>query len=477
MSAYYLAIDIGASSGRHILGHKDENGKLVLEEIYRFPNGMAEKDGHKVWEMDRLFREIKNGMKKCVQLDKIPVSVGIDTWGVDCVFLGEDGNMLGEAVGYRDARTAGMDEAVRKILPDELLYQKTGIQKQIFNTIYQIMAVKQNDPELFRQVREILMIPDYFHYLLTGEKAVEYTNATTTQLIEPHKKSWNQELIEALGYPIQAFPKLIHPGTLLGRLKKEIREEVGFDCFVTVPGTHDTASAVAAVPTDPGEEAVYISSGTWSLMGTEIKRPICTEKARLENFTNEGGCDGRYRFLKNIMGLWMIQSVRRELAPEQSFGEICRSSAEETIPSIVDCDDERFLAPASMSEEIRKACEESGQQIPDGISQIACVIYNSLAKCYAEAVNGLEDITGKTYEKIYIVGGGSNASYLNELTAAATGKTVCAGLPEATAIGNLAVQMISHGEFTDLQEAKSCIRRSFDTAEYHKRMEGKQWMQ
>ena len=472
METYYLAIDIGASSGRHILGHKDENGKLVLEEIHRFPNGMAEKGGHKVWEMDRLFREIKNGMKKCAQIGKIPVSVGIDTWGVDCVFLGEDGEMLGEAVGYRDDRTMGMDNAVREILPDELLYQKTGIQKQPFNTIYQIMAVKQKEPEMFGKVRDILMIPDYFHYLLTGEKAAEYTNATTTQLIEPYKKTWNKELIEALGYPAQAFPKLIHPGTILGRLKKEVQEEVGFDCFVTVPGTHDTASAVAAVPSEPGEEVVYISSGTWSLMGTEIKRPICTEKARMENFTNEGGCDGKYRFLKNIMGLWMIQSVRKELAPEESFGEICLSAAKENIPSIVDCDDERFLAPASMSEEIKRACEESGQQVPEGISQMACVIYNSLAQCYAKAVEGLEGITGNTYEKICIVGGGSNASYLNELTASATGKTVCAGVPEATAVGNLAVQMASHGEFTDLQEAKNCIRKSFGTTLYNKKNGG-----
>ena len=468
MANYYLAIDIGASSGRHILGHKDESGRMILEEIYRFPNGMVNKNGQKVWETERIFREIKAGMKRCAQLDKIPVSVGIDTWGVDCVFLGADGKMQGEAVGYRDARTIGMDDAVREILPDELLYQKTGIQKQIFNTIYQIMAVKKKEPDLFGRIRDILMIPDYFHYLLTGEKAVEYTNATTTQLIEPYKRIWNKELIEALGFPATVFPKLIYPGTILGRLKKEIREEVGYDCYVTVPGTHDTASAVAAVPSAPGEDVIYISSGTWSLMGTEERRPVCTEEARLNNFTNEGGCEGRYRFLKNIMGLWMIQSVRSEIAPEKSFGEICEDAAKETIASIVDCDDERFLAPVSMVREIRKACEESGQQIPDGISQLACVVYNSLAQCYANAVKGLESITGKTYKKIHIVGGGSNASYLNELTAAATGKSVCAGPAEATAIGNLAVQMISHGAFTDLQEAKNCIRKSFDTVEYHK---------
>lgn len=468
MEVYYLAIDIGASSGRHILGHKDENDRLILEEIYRFSNGMVEKNDHKVWEMDRIFREIKEGMKKCVQLNKIPVSVGIDTWGVDCVFLGPDGKILGEAVGYRDARTNGMDDIVRKVIPDELLYQKTGIQKQIFNTIYQIMSVKAKEPQLFGQIKDILMIPDYFHYLLTGEKAVEYTNATTSQLIEPYKKTWNNELLEALGFPAAMFPRLIHPGALLGRLKKEICEEVGFNCYVIVPGTHDTASAVAAVPSAPGEDVIYISSGTWSLMGTEQKKPVCTEAARINNFTNEGGCDGRYRFLKNIMGLWMIQSVRAEIASEQTFSQICEGAAKEKITSIVDCDDDRFLAPISMTEEIQKACRESGQLVPEGISQVACVVYNSLAQCYAKAVKGMENITGKTYEKIHIVGGGSNASYLNQLTATVTGKTVCAGPAEATAIGNLAVQMLSHGGFSDLQEAKTCIRKSFSVSVYHK---------
>lgn len=468
MTEYYLAVDIGASGGRHILGHRDENGKLALEDIYRFPNGMIEKNGQKIWDTERLFREIMTGMKKCAQLNRIPVSVGIDTWGVDCVFLGADGRMQGDAVGYRDARTNGMDLAVREIIPDELLYQKTGIQKQIFNTLYQIMAVKDKKPELIGRIKDILMIPDYFHYLLTGEKAVEYTNATTTQMIEPYKKIWNQELIEALGFPADVFPKLIHPGAILGKLKREVREEVGFDCFVTAPGTHDTASAVAAVPSAPGEDVIYISSGTWSLIGTEQGRPLCTEEARLGNFTNEGGCDGRYRFLKNIMGLWMIQSVRAELAPEQDFDEICRSAAQEKISSVVDCDDDRFLAPVSMAEEIKNACKESGQQIPEGISQMACVVYNSLAQCYAKAVKDLESITGKTYEKIHIVGGGSKAAYLNELTAKATGKTVYAGPAEATAIGNLSVQMISHGEFEDLQEAKECIRKSFEVTVYHK---------
>ncbi|WP_050639113.1 MULTISPECIES: rhamnulokinase [Clostridia] len=467
MTSYYLAIDIGASSGRHILGHIDQNQKMVLEEIYRFPNRMVQKNGRKIWETDRLFREIKDGMKKCRQLQKVPVSVGIDTWGVDCVFLGTDGNRLGEAVGYRDSRTKGMDIAVRKVVSDEFLFQKTGIQKQIFNTLYQLMAVREKEPDTFKKMENILMIPDFFHYLLTGEKAAEYTNATTTQLIEPYKRKWNHELMEALGLSTSVFPELIYPGTLLGRLKKDVQEEVGFDCYVTVPATHDTASAVAAVPSCPGEDAIYISSGTWSLIGTEEKRPICTEEARLNNFTNEGGCDARYRFLKNIMGMWMIQCIQKELAPEQSFEKICSDASKESIRSIVDCSDERFLAPASMAEEIWKACKESGQEIPAGISGTACVIYNSLAQCYAETVKRLENITHKIYKKIYIVGGGSKADYLNQLTATMTGKTVCAGPAEATAIGNLAVQMVSHGEFADLQEAKNCIRNSYEVVTYH----------
>lgn len=465
MPQYYLAIDIGASSGRHILAHR-EDGRMVLEEIHRFPNGMVEKDGRKVWEVDRLFSEIKTGMKKCLELNKIPVSVGIDTWAVDFVLLDEKGNRISDAVGYRDDRTEGMDKKVYEVIPEDRLYARTGIQKQIFNTIYQLMAMKEQEQELLERADTMLMIPDYFHYLLTGKKAVEYTNASTTQLVSPDTKQWDGELIEKLGYPGRIFPEILPAGTSLGELTEELREEIGYNCRVVAPGTHDTASAVVAVPASSDEDVLYISSGTWSLMGTELLEADCSDPAHAGNFTNEGGYQYRFRFLKNIMGLWMIQSVKKEIGQELSFGEICEMASRETIASRVDCNDQRFLAPANMTAEVQAACRESGQQVPEGIAQTASVIYNSLADCYRDACREIEAITGKQYDRIRIVGGGANAAYLNELTAKASGKRVFAGPTEGTAIGNISVQMITDGELNSLQDARDCIAASFPITTY-----------
>ena len=378
MSRYFLAIDIGASSGRHILGSV-ENGKIVLEEVYRFWNGMDHVDGTLCWDVDRLFNEIIAGMKKCKEIGKIPVSVGIDTWGVDFVLLDKEDNIVGQTVGYRDHRTEGMDEEVYKIISEDDLYARTGIQKAIYNTVYQLMAVKKKHPEYLEQAETLLHVPDYFHFLLTGEKTCEYTEATTGQLVCPTTKDWDYELIEMLGYPKQIFQKIKKPGTVLGNLTKEIQKEVGFDCEVVLPATHDTGSAVMAVPTNE-DNIIYISSGTWSLMGTELKQADCSPESRLHNFTNEGGYAYRFRYLKNIMGLWMIQSARKELEPKQGFGEICEAAARADIASLVDCNDDRFLAPQSMTEEVQKACAETGQRIPEGIAETACVIYNSLAQ-------------------------------------------------------------------------------------------------
>lgn len=457
---YYLAVDIGASSGRHMLSHM-ENGKMILEEIYRFPNGMVEKNGHKVWDVDKLFEEILTGMKKCALVGKIPYSMGIDTWAVDFVLLDENDRRIGDAVAYRDRRTEGMDRRVYGIISEEDLYLRTGIQKQIFNTIYQLMAVKEQQPGQLERAKSMLMIPDYFHFLLTGQKVQEYTNATTTQLAEPVKKDWDMELIGKLGYPKEIFQKIQKPGYEVGGLSDEIKKEVGFDCKVVLPPTHDTASAVAAVPTQE-EHAIYISSGTWSLMGTELKEADCSKSGMLHNMTNEGGYDYRFRYLKNIMGLWMIQSVKKESAPDLGFGEICALASKEAITSYVDVNDARFLAPENMTEEVKKACEESGQQIPQTIGELAAVIYHSLAECYAKTVEEIEALTGITYPKIQIVGGGANAQYLNELTAKYTGKDVCAGPTEATAVGNLAAQMIAAGELRDLKAARACIAESFE---------------
>ena len=464
MSQYYLAVDIGASSGRHILAHLEE-GKMVLEEVHRFPNGMVEKDGEMVWEAERLFAEIKAGMKKCKEMGKVPVSVGVDTWGVDFVLLDKEGNRIGNAVAYRDYRTQGMDDEVYKIIPEAELYARTGIQRQIFNTIYQLMALKMKKPEQLEAAETFLQIPDYFHYLLSGVAATEYTEATTGQLISPITKDWDFELMEKLGFPTRIFKKVLTPGTVLGELTKEVQEEVGFNCKVVLPATHDTGSAVVAVPSNK-EDVLYISSGTWSLMGTELMEANCSLESMARNLTNEGGYNYRFRYLKNIMGLWMIQSVKKEIGGTYGFAEICDMASKSTITSIVDCQDERFLAPKNMTKEVQAFCAETGQVVPETLADVAAVIYNSLAQCYAATIKEIESMTGKKYDRIHIVGGGSNADYLNRLTAKATGVPVYAGPTEATAIGNIAIQMMTDGVLKDIWETRECIFDSFGVAVY-----------
>lgn len=470
MGAYYLAIDIGASSGRHILAHM-EGGKLILEEMHRFPNGLCDRDGEKCWDYEALFNEIKTGLRKCKEAGKLPVSVGVDTWGVDFVLLDENDEVLGNTVGYRDDRTQGMDDEVYKIIPEEELYARTGIQKAIFNSIYQLMAVKKGHPEYLEAAKTFLMVPDYFHYLLSGVKSNEYTEATTGQMVNPETKEWDLELIERLGYPTEIFQKISVPGTVIGDLRPALQEEVGFNCKVVLPATHDTGSAVLAVPSN-NPDTVYISSGTWSLMGVERMEADCSPESKKHNFTNEGGYQYRFRYLKNIMGLWMIQSVKKEMKEEKgldwSYGEICEDASRQIISSLVDCNDDRFLAPDSMIQEIQKACRESGQQIPESYGEIASVIYNSLAKCYGDTISEIQEMTGKTYDSISVVGGGSNAEYLNVLTAEYTGRTVYAGPTEATAIGNIMVQMMANGELENLNTARDCVFHSFEVKTYEK---------
>lgn len=471
MEKYYLAVDIGASSGRHMLASM-KDGKMQLEEVYRFPNGMDNKDGTLCWDVERLFTEIKNGLKKCKEVGKIPVTMAIDTWGVDYVLLDKEDKILGDTVGYRDSRTNGMDEKVYEKISLEDLYARTGIQKQIFNTIYQLMAVKETHPEYLEQAEAILMIPDYLHFLLTGVKKMEYTNATTGQLIDPKTNDWDYDLMEMLGYNTKMFQPVSMPGTVVGNFTREIQEEVGFDCTVILPATHDTGSAVLAVPTND-DNAIYISSGTWSLMGIERKEADCSAESMKANFTNEGGYDHRFRYLKNIMGLWMIQSVKKEFEEDLSFAEICERASKETITSIVDCNDDCFLAPKSMIQAVQDFCRSTDQQVPQTVGEIAAVIYNSLGKCYGDTVKEIEAITGNTYDTIYVVGGGANAGYLNELTAKYTQKKVSAGPTEATAIGNITVQMLHDGVFASLSDARVCIGQSFDIKHYDEK--GKQF--
>lgn len=460
MSQYYLAVDIGASSGRHMLGTV-EQGKIKMEEIHRFYNGMSEKDGELCWDTTKLFEEIKTGLKKCKEMGKIPVSMGIDTWGVDFVLLDKDDQMIGNPVGYRDSRTDGMDAKVYEKISEEDLYGRTGIQKQMFNTVYQLMALKEKRPEHMEKAQTLLMIPDYFHFLLTGKKAVEYTNATTTQLLNSSEKNWDFELIEKLGYPKEIFPEIKVAGTVLGEFTEEIQKEVGFNCTVVLPATHDTGSAVLAVPSNE-DKTMYISSGTWSLIGVERKEADCSMESKRLNFTNEGGYDYRFRYLKNITGLWMIQSLKKELDHKYSFGELCQMAEEADIESLVDCNDHAFVAPKSMIKAVQQACEEKGQKVPETPGELASVIYRSLAACYKEVVREIESQIGCTYEKLHIVGGGANAGYLNQLTADAAGIKVKAGPMEATAIGNLMVQMLAEKEWETLVEARNCVYESFE---------------
>ena len=465
MAKYYLAVDIGASSGRHILGSV-QDGKMVIEEVYRFENGMKKKDGHLCWDTEHLFHEIKEGLKACKACGKIPDSMGIDTWAVDYVLLDEQDQVLGNTYGYRDHRMESMDQAVYKIIPEKELYARTGIQKQIFNTIYQLMAHKVQEPELLAKAKTFLMLPDYFQFLLTGNKVSEYTNATSGQLVSPQTKQWDTELIEKLGYQKEMFLPLCMPGTVVGDLSAQVQKEVGFSCKVVLPATHDTASAVMAVPT-LSDECLYISSGTWSLMGVENKEAICSEESRQKNFTNEGGYEYRFRYLKNIMGLWMIQSVRHELKDAYSFAQLCDLAEEvKDFPSRVNVNDSTFLSPDNMTKAIQDYCAKTGQKVPSTVGEIATVIYQSLSESYADTVKEIEEITGKHYAAIHIVGGGSNAVYLNRLTAEKSGRTVYAGPGEGTAIGNLMAQMIKGGEFTGLKEARKCVFDSFEVKTY-----------
>ncbi len=432
-----LAIDIGASSGRHIL-FRPESGNM--QEIYRFPNGMTEKNGHLCWDYDAIFAHILEGMRRCKELGEIPDSVGIDTWGVDFVLLDESDRAIGDFVGYRDSRTNGMDAEVSKIITPEGLYRRTGIQKAAYNTIYQLMALKLQHPEQLEAAKTFLMTPDYLHWRLCGRKANEYTEASTSQLLNPYTRQWDHELIERLGFPKDMFCQVVLPGTILGELTPEVQRAVGFNCRVIAPATHDTASAVAAMPQSE-KDTIFLSSGTWSLLGVERDAPDCSERSRAANFTNEGGAGGKICYLKNIMGLWMIQCVRSELENQYGFAELCSLAEQAEIASLVDCEDERFLAPKSMIAELQAACRESGQQVPQTPGELAAVVYRSLARCYGEAVRRLRADSGTDYRRLCVLGGGSNADYLNRLTAEATGCAVVVGPSEATAIGNAAVQM------------------------------------
>ena len=457
----YLAIDIGASSGRHILGWV-ENGKIRIEEIYRFQNGLTKKNGHLCWDMDHLFFKVVEGLKRCRQLNRIPKSIGIDTWGVDFVLLDKNGNLLGDTVAYRDGRTQGMDEVVYRILSEAALYRRNGIQKQLFNTIYQLMAIQQQEPQILQSAAHFLMIPEYLNYLLTGVMKNEYTNATTTQLVHAQTKDWDYELMDKLGLPKEIFGEIAMPKTFVGALSDAIAERVGFQTEVVLPATHDTGSAVMAVPTT-ADDSIYLSSGTWSLMGIERLIPDCSELSQKHNFTNEGGYHYRYRYLKNIMGMWMMQNLRKEFKHQYTFEELYTlAHIGRYFTSTVNVNDASFLAPASMKQALQDYCGRTGQEKPETECELLYCVYRSLALCYAETVAEIETVTGKVFSRIHVVGGGCQDRFLNGLMAKYTGKEVYAGPVEATALGNLMAQMLKDKVFEDLSEARQTVAKSFD---------------
>lgn len=458
---YYLAIDIGASSGRHILG-SIQNGKLVLEEIYRFKNGAEPKGDKLVWNHESLFNSIVEGLKKCKEIGKIPYSVGIDTWGVDYALLDKDDNLIDEIHSYRDERTLKVIDEVHSIVSEKECYNRTGIQKQVFNTIYQLYCDKKSGK--MDKAETFLMMPDYLHFKLTGKKKNEYTNASTTGLLNATTRDWDYEIIDKLGLKKSLFKPLYMAGSKVGKFSKEIKKAVGFNALVVMPASHDTASAVMAVPKD--DMPLYISSGTWSLMGIETPKETTTDIANSSGFTNEGGYNKSVRFLKNIMGLWMIQCIKKEYNDKYSFTDFVDEARKvKDFNSKVEVNDLSFFAPKSMIDAVKDYCKKTNQKVPESVGEIVLCVYSSLAESYKQAVEQIEEITGEKFSAINIVGGGCQNVLLNELTAKATGRTVITGPIEATATGNILAQMLSNKKIKSLSDGKKIIRESFEIKE------------
>ncbi|HIV30367.1 MAG TPA: rhamnulokinase [Candidatus Pullichristensenella excrementipullorum] len=474
-----LGIDLGASSGRAMLGTL-EGKKLTIREIHRFLNEPVTLCGRFVWDMPRLFHEIKQALLKLSKSGETVDAIGIDTWGVDFGLLDKNGHLLSLPVHYRDARTNGIPEKVRAIIPDEELFARTGIAFNSFNTLYQLYAMKEEGDPALESAQDLLFLPDLLAYFLTGKKGTEYTIASTSQLLDPFKRDWDRELMEKLGIPAHIFGEVKLPGTVRGTLLPEIAKECGVaEIPVIAIGGHDTASAVAAVPAQEKDFA-YISSGTWSLLGAEVQKPLCTEGVMKANYTNEGGVDGSIRLLKNIMGLWIIQECKREWdrrGSETSFGELVELSMQApAFKAILDVDDACFLAPGDMPARIQAYCAKSGQPVPEGKGEISRVIYESLALKYRWAIERLEeDMLKKPIEALHIVGGGSKNALLNRFTAEAIKRPVIAGPDEGTIIGNLLVQAQALGAISGIRELREVVENSFPTKTFLPETDGKAW--
>jgi rhamnulokinase len=473
MQHVYLAIDLGAESGRVMAGLW--NGKTIrLEEIHRFPNGPINLAGSLRWDVLRLWSEIQHGLGLAAKkYGKSIVSVGADTWGVDFVLLSRHGELLGQPFHYRDARTNGMMERTFRKVPRAEIFAQTGLQFMQFNTLYQLLAVQRETPELFAEADCLLMMPDFVHWALCGARVVEFTNGTTTQCLHALKRNWATGLLKKLGLPTRIFPKVVPPGTVLNGLRPDVAERTGLgNVRVVAPPTHDTASAVAGVPTANTGRAnwAYLSSGTWSLMGAEVQHAVLSPRALEINMTNEGGLDGTYRLLKNIMGLWLVQQCKRAFearGQKYDYAALARLAGEAApLRAVVNPDDSRFLNPPDMPKAIQAFCRETGQLVPRAEGELVRCAYESLALRYRQTLAWLEELTANRIEVIHIVGGGSQSEILNQFTADACQRPVLAGPVEATALGNLLVQVRASGELTSLAETRDVIRKSSTVKTY-----------
>lgn len=467
---YNLAFDFGASSGRLIMSTFSD-GKIEIEELHRFANDPVRVGKGFYWDTFRLLHEMKQGLKKAVKKNVPFESIGIDTWGVDYGLLDKDDNLIGNPVNYRDERTIGVQEKMDKLVPLSELYRKTGIQFCDFNTIFQMLMDKETRPVAYEQAERLLFMPDLLGYFLTGVKYNEYTIASTGQILDAATRKIDKEILDKAGIRSDLFGELVQPGTVVGTLRSEIVEEVGGleGVKLVAVGSHDTASAVVATPfADP--DAAFLSCGTWSLLGMELDEPITNEAAFAANITNEGGAEGKIRFLKNINGLWIMQNLRKnwcQFEAEVGFPDIIREAKNAKNKNFaINPNDPRFTAPYNMMKEIIAYCEETGQGTPNGLGELAMAIYNGLTGEYKTVIEELEQVTGKTIPCINMVGGGIQDKLLCQLTADKTGKKVIAGPTEGSVLGNLLMQLKAAGEVADLTEARDVIRRSFETEEF-----------
>ena len=465
-----LAIDLGASSGRGIIGTFDGE-KITLEENHRFPNEPVMVAGQFTWDIVRILHEIKTSIRKCANSEDNDIaSIGIDTWGVDFGFLDKKGHLLANPVHYRDLRTVGIPAYSEDFVSSDEVSDITGIQVLELNSLYQLLAVKKNDPEIFDIAADMLFVPDLLNYFLTGKMATEYTIASTGMILDAAKRDFAFDLTDKLGIDRSIFAPLVQPCNNLGALLPQINDEVGKNSIKVVNvASHDTASAVIAVPAK-NNDFIYISSGTWSLMGAELPQPLINAETRGANYTNEGGAMGTIRFLKNIMGLWIIQESRRQWKREgydYSFAQM-ETWAKEATPfqSLINPDPASFNTPGNMPEKIREFCRQTGQHVPETVGEVVRCIYESLALKYRYTVETIQRLMGKKTSMINVVGGGTKDKFLSQMTADACGIPVCAGPEEATAIGNLMMQAIAAGEVKDLSEAREVVANSFELKHY-----------